>query len=101
MAKKADTSSIFRIVASLTAVLLIVAAILTYFQAAGGNSQTAQLAALSQAIPNQATAALDGAAGGFDKLDSSLKRLAQLRRSAGPAVPGSSAEWQQLESRAA
>jgi len=85
----------------LTAVLLIVAAILTYFQAAGGNSQTAQLAALSQAIPNQATAALDGAAGGFDKLDSSLKRLAQLRRSAGPAVPGSSAEWQQLESRAA
>ena len=85
----------------MTAVLLIVAAILTYFQAAGGNSQTAQLAALSQAIPNQATAALDGAAGGFDKLDSSLKRLAQLRRSAGPAVPGSSAEWQQLESRAA
>ena len=85
----------------MTAVLLIVAAILTYFQAAGGNSQTAQLAALSQAIPNQATAALDGAAGGFDKLDSSLKRLAQLRRSAGPAVPGSSAQWQQLESRAA
>jgi len=85
----------------LTAVLLIVAALLIYFQGSGSNSQAAQLAALSQAIPNQATAALGGAAGGFDKLDTSLKRLAQLRRSAGPAIPGSSADWQQLESRAA
>jgi twitching motility protein PilJ len=101
MANKADTSSIFRIVASLTALSLIVAAALAYFQGTGGNPQAAQLAALSQAIPNQAMAALGGAAGGFDKLDASLKRLAQLRRSAGSAVPGSSAQWQRLESHAA
>ncbi len=101
MAKKADTSSMFRIVASLTAVFLIIGAVLAYFQSTGGNSQATQLAALSQAIPYQASTALDGADGGFNRLDSSLKRLAQLRRSAGPAVPGSSSDWQQLESRAA
>jgi len=101
MANKADTSSIFRIVASLTAVLLIAAAVLAYFQSFGGNAQATELAALSQAIPNQASAALDGADGGFNKLDASLKRLAQLRRTAGLAVPGSSSDWQQLESRAA
>jgi len=85
----------------LTAVLLIAAAVLAYFQSAGGNPQATELAALSQAIPNQASAALDGADGGFNKLDASLKRLAQLRRTAGSAVPGSSSDWQQLESRAA
>ena len=91
----------FRVVASLTVVFLIIAAVLAYFQSTGGNSQLTQLAALSQAIPNQASAALDGADGSFNRLDSSLKRLAQLRRSAGSAVPGSSSDWQQLESRAA
>ena len=101
MANTANTSSMFKIVASLTAVLLVAAAALTFFQGAGGNPQAAGLAALSQAIPGQAAAALDGADGGFDTLDASLKRLATLRRSVGPATPGSSSEWQQLESRAA
>jgi len=101
MANKVDTSSTFTIVASLTTVLLIAAVVLAYFQTTGGNAQATELAALSQAIPNQASAALDGADGGFDRLDASLKRLAQLRRTAGPAVPGSSSEWQQLESRTA
>ncbi len=91
----------FRIVVWLTAVLLIAAAALAYFQSTGGNSQATELAMLSQAIPNQASAALDGADGGFNKFDASLKRLAQLRRTAGLAVPGSSSDWQQLESRAA
>jgi len=101
MANTADTSSLFRIVAAVTAVMLIAAAALTYLQSSGGNPQAVELAALSQAIPNQAAAALDGTEGGFDKLDASLKRLARLRRSAGPGVPGASSEWQQLESRAA
>jgi twitching motility protein PilJ len=101
MANTAETSSMFRIAAATTAVLLIVAAALTFFQGAGGNAQAVELAALSQAIPNQAGAALQGADGGFDKLDASLQRLAQLRRSVGPVVPGASSEWQQLESRAA
>jgi twitching motility protein PilJ len=101
MAKPSDNSSLFRLVASTTAILLIAAAALTYFQGAGGNPQATELAALSQAIPNQTGAALDGAEGGFSTLEASLQRLAQLRRSAGPATPGASAEWQQLESRAA
>lgn len=101
MANTAETSSVFRIVAAATAVSLVAAAALTFFQGAGGNAQAVELAALSQAIPNQAGAALQGADGGFDRLDASLQRLAQLRRSAGLAVPGTSSQWQQLESRAA
>jgi twitching motility protein PilJ len=90
----------FRISASVTAVLLIVAAALTFFQGSGGGAQSTEMAALSQALPGQAGAAIQGAPGGFDKLDASLKRLASLRRSAGASVPGSSSQWQQLESRA-
>jgi twitching motility protein PilJ len=101
MANKTDTSSIFRIVAIVTATLLLAAAALTYFQADGGSGQAAELAALSQSIPSQAGRAIAGEEGGFDKLDASLKRLAQLRRSAGRSVSGSSSQWQQLESRAA
>jgi len=101
MANKTDTSTIFRIVATVTAVLLLAAAALTYFQSQGGSGQAAELAALSQSIPSQASRAMAGEEGGFDKLDANLKRLAQLRRSAGAAVPGSSAQWQQLESSAA
>jgi len=100
MVIKAGTSLIFRIVASAAAALLIAAAVLTFIQNNGGNPQTVELAALSQAIPSQASAALGGADGGFNKLDASLTRLAALRRSAGSGVPGSSSQWQQLESRA-
>jgi len=86
MANKTDTSTIFRIVATVTAVLLLAAAALTYFQSQGGSGQAAELAALSQSIPSQASRAMAGEEGGFDKLDANLKRLAQLRRSAGAAV---------------
>ncbi len=101
MANKTDTSSIFRIVAVVTVISLLAAAVLTYLQGGGGNGQAAELAALSQSIPSQAGRAIAGEEGGFDKLDASLKRLAQLRRSASRSVAGSSSEWQQLESRAA
>jgi len=101
MANKTDTSTIFRIVAAVTAVLLLATAALTYFQGEGGSGQAAELAALSQSIPSQASRAMAGEEGGFDRLDANLKRLAQLRRSAGASVSGSSAQWQQLESRAA
>ncbi len=100
MAKTIDTSSTFRSIAVLAAVLLLAAAALSYLQSSGGNPQAAELAALSQAIPAQAQAALEGHAGGFGKLDASLKRLAGLRRAVGPGVPGASSAWQQLESRA-
>jgi len=101
MAKKTNVSSTFRTVAIVSVVMLLIAAALTYLQSAGGGSPTTEIAALSQSIPAQAQAALQGDAGGFDRLDTSLQRLAQLRRSAGPAVPGSSDAWQQLESHAA
>ena len=101
MANKTDTSSIFRNVAVVTVISLLVAAALTYLQDDGGNGQAAELAALSQSIPSQAGRAIAGEENEFDKLDASLKRLAQLRRSAGRSVAGSSSEWQQLESRAA
>ena len=101
MANKTDTSSIFRIVAVVTVISLLAAAALTNLQGDGGNGQAAELAALSQSIPSQAGRAIAGEEGGFDNLDASLKRLAQLRRSAGQSVAGSSSQWQQLESRAA
>jgi len=100
MANTADTSTMFRIIALVAAALLIAAAALTFFQGSSGNSQTTELAALSQVIPGQASAAVSGVQGGFDELDASLTRLAALRRSAGPGVPGSASQWQQLESRA-
>ncbi len=101
MAKKADTTSLFRIVAAVAAVLLLAAAGFTYLQNAGSNPQAGELAALSQAVPGQAGAALEGAPGSFDRLDGTLKQIAKLRRGAGQAVPGATADWQQLESGAA
>ena len=101
MANKTDTSSIFRIVAVVTVISLLAAAVLTYLQGDGGNGQAAELAALSQSIPSQVGRAITGEEGEFDNLDASLQRLAQLRRSASRSVAGSSSEWQQLESRAA
>ncbi|MDH3531499.1 MAG: methyl-accepting chemotaxis protein [Gammaproteobacteria bacterium] len=100
MANKLNVSSTFRIIAIVAALLLLAAAALIYSRAGGSDTATAEIAALSQAIPAQARTALEGQAGGFDRLDSSLKRLAQLRRAAGQSLPGSSSAWQQLESRA-
>jgi len=100
MAKTADTSSTFRSVAIVTAVVLIAAAALSFLQGSGGNPHAAGLAALSQAVPNQAADAVDGVGGSFDKLDASMKQLATLRRNAGVVAAGSSTEWQRLESRA-
>ena len=100
MAKKTNVTSTFRLIAIVSIVMLLAAAALTYLRSGGDGSSTAEIAALSQSIPSQARAALQGDADGFAKLESSLQRLAQLRRSAGPAVPGSSSAWQQLESQA-
>jgi twitching motility protein PilJ len=100
MAKTTDTSTIFRTLAILAAVLLVLAAALIYLKGSGGSPQAAQLAALSQALPPEARAALDGAEGGYGRFEASVSRLASLRRNAGPGMPGSSADWRRLESRA-
>lgn len=98
MASKTDNARKFNIVVAIIAFLLISAAVLIYLQAGSGSSSAPQLAALSQAIPAQATRALGGANGAFDQLDNSTKKVAALLR-AGPA-PGSSSDWQQLVSQA-
>ena len=98
MAKKTDTTTLFRIVALLVAVALLAAAGLVYLQPSGGGAGSAELAALSQAIPVRTANALAGRDGAFDALERDLGRMAELRRGSG--VPGNAGDWQQLESRA-
>ncbi len=98
MAKKTDTTTLFRIVALLVAAALLAAAGLVYLQPSGSAAGSAELAALSQAIPVRTANALAGRDGAFDALERDLGRMAELRRGSG--VPGDAADWQQLESRA-
>jgi len=98
MAKKTDTTNLFRSVALLVAVALLAAAGLVYMQPAGGDTGTVELAALSQAIPVRTANALAGRDGAFDTLERDLGRMAQLRRAS--RAPGNAADWQELESRA-
>ncbi len=100
MAKKTDTTSTFRTLAGFTAFLLVLAGALVYLQSSGGGGAGAELAALSQSLPADAHAVQAGEDGAIDKLDTSLKRLASLRRSAGPSAPGSSDDWRDLEASA-
>ena len=100
MANSTDTSKIFRIVAIVVALLLVIAGGLVFLQASGGSS-SAELAAWSQSMPDRASAALSGTGGGFDAFNTSVTKLAELRRSAGPSVPGSSGDWRELASSAA
>ncbi|MDH3746592.1 MAG: methyl-accepting chemotaxis protein [Gammaproteobacteria bacterium] len=101
MANTTDTTSVFRIVGLITALALVAAGALVYLQSAGGSAAAAELAALSQAIPQHAEDALVGRGGGFNALDANLTRLAELRRNAGGIAPGASDDWRQLESRTA
>ena len=98
MAKKTDTTNLFRIVALVAALVLLVAAGLVYMQPSGGGAAQTELAALSQAIPVRTASALAGRDGAFDALERDLGRMAELRRTSG--APGDAADWQQLESRA-
>ena len=97
MAIKSDNSSTFNSIVALAIVCLLVAAVLIYFQAGGGSSAT-RLAALSQAIPSQAAAAIAGEEGAYDQLDRSLKALTSLPKG---DAPGRSSDWRQLETSAA
>jgi twitching motility protein PilJ len=97
MAITTDNASTFKTVSAVIALCLIVAALLTYLQAGGGGSSTAEIAALSQAIPGQAQHALEGNAAAFEQLDTSIRKISSLRDGA----PGRQSDWQQLESGAA
>jgi twitching motility protein PilJ len=98
MAKKTDTSNLFRIVALFLALTLLAAAGVLYLQPSGGGAASAELAALSQAIPVRTANALAGRGGAFDLLERDLGRMAELRRTA--RAPGNATDWQRLESRA-
>ena len=97
MAINTDNSSIFRTVAIIAVTLLIAAAALVYFQSGGGNPSAPQLAALSQAIPAQASRAIGGDADAFGELESSITLVADLRQT---GAPGRASDWQKLESQA-
>ena len=98
MAKKTDTSTLFRMVALILALALLAAAGSVYLQPSGNRAESAELAALSQAIPVRTANALAGRDGAFDTLDRDLGRMAELRRSSG--APGNAGDWQRLESLA-
>jgi twitching motility protein PilJ len=98
MASNIDNTSSFRAIAGFALFLLIGAAALIFLQSGGGSPTAPKLAALSQAIPAQAGRALQGDDAAFAELDQSVASVARLRRS---GAPGSSADWQQMESRAA
>ena len=101
MANNTDTTSNFQSIAGAVALLLLAAAALSYLQSQRDAPPVAALAALSQAIPSQAEAAIAGRDGGFDRLELSLERLTQLRQNAGPAAPGRAADWRELETQGA
>jgi len=98
MASNIDNSSTFKAVAVVAVFLLIGAAALIYLQPGNGSPSAPQLAALSQAIPAQASRALNGDTNAFDELAGSVRDVADLRQT---GAPGRSSDWQQLESRAA
>ena len=78
-----DNRKIFRIVTGITVVMLIVAAALSFLRS-DGNATSAELAALSQAMPSQAARALGGDDASFDALEASVRQVASLRRGGAP-----------------
>ena len=97
MASNIDDSSSFKAVAFFAVFFLLGAVALIYLQPSGGNPSAPELAALSQAVPAQASRALNGDANAFDELDGSVEKLKTLRQFGAPGRPS---DWQQLESRA-
>lgn len=97
MAKKSDTSTLFRVVAALAAVALLAAAALLFLGRGAPGAPAAELAALSQAVPRQAGDALSGEAGEFDALAEALARIDEL--GSATAAPGSAADWREIDAR--
>ena len=100
MAQITNKSSTFTILASALAVSLIAAAGVLFLQAGNSGSSdgnAAALAALSQAMPLHASAALAGEPEGFNRLEADVNRLAGLRRSTPSlGMPGGAAAWDDL-----
>ena len=94
MAQKSNRSSSFTSLAVALAVLLLLAAAVSYLQSTsfdGVSGDDAEYAVLSQAIPLHAGAAVSGDSDAFASLQSDLQRLARLS-----AAKTKHAEWQVL-----
>ncbi len=93
MANKTDRTSLFRVIALIFAVVLVVAATLAVLPSGDVRSASEELAALSQAIPQRAEQALRGESGGFDALGASVERVNELMRSPDGEASGDSDDW--------
>lgn len=102
--KNTDETSAFTILAALTAISLIAAAVVLYMQsnrAAGTDPSFAEFAALSQSIPLHAANALAGNSDEFARLEKDLSHLSKLRQTVSDAdLPGGSAAWTDIEQHA-
>jgi len=98
MAKKSDNTSAFSLLALVTAILLIVAAVVLYLQSSGeasGESPTHELAALSQAVPLHAANAVAGDERAFGRLETAVSRLTELQQDVSE-LPGGPEPWTNL-----
>ncbi len=95
MANKTTTT--FRTIVVGIAGLLVGTAALVYLNSSGSSFEVAELASLSQAMPLQSQAALNGEPGAFDRFVESQQREASLRRTLGRSAGGRSSDWQTLE----
>ena len=100
MARQTDKSSTFTILASLLGLSVLATAGILYLQSTGSGSSdaaSAALAAVSQAIPLHAAAALSGDEDGFPRLESDVQRLRNLRQGfALSGMPGGTSTWDEL-----
>jgi len=100
MARQTDKSYTFTILASLLGLSVLATAGVLYLQSTGSGSSdgaSAALAAVSQAIPLHAAAAVSGDADGFLRLESDVQRLRNLRQGlALSGMPGGTDAWDEL-----
>ena len=100
MAQKTDKSSAFTVIAAALAVSLVAAAGVLFLQSRSSGAAdpaAAALAAVSQAMPLHASAALAGDPAALDRLQADIDSLAGLRRG---GSPGGNANWDDLERHA-
>jgi twitching motility protein PilJ len=100
MARQTDKSSAFTIIALLLGLSVLATAGILYQQSTGGASSDGTgvtLAAISQAIPLHAAAAVSGDSEAISKLENDLQGLANLRRNLSlPGMPGGTAAWDEM-----
>ena len=104
MARQSDKSSAFTILALLLGLSVLATAGILYLQATGSglsNGTGIALAAISQAIPLHAAAAVRGEDDAFSKLENDLLDFTNLRQGLSlPGLPGGTAAWDELTDHA-